>query len=87
MGFSRQEYWSGVPLPSPKSIAREEQMAGKKFPRYLHTKELESIWQKELRAASSSEEILGEHSVTEARRRESFQKKEVVICMKYHWHV
>lgn len=32
-------------------------MAGEKFPRYLHTKELESIWQKELRAASSSEEI------------------------------
>ena len=23
MGFSRQEYWSGVPLPSPISIARE----------------------------------------------------------------
>ena len=20
MGFSRQEYWSGVPLPSPKSL-------------------------------------------------------------------
>ena len=20
MGFSRQEYWSGVPLPSPKSV-------------------------------------------------------------------
>ena len=29
MGFSRQEYWSGVPLPSPSSVeielfAREE---------------------------------------------------------------
>ena len=22
MGFSRQEYWSGVPLPSPKKIYR-----------------------------------------------------------------
>ena len=22
MGFSRQEYWSGVPLPSPKSILK-----------------------------------------------------------------
>ena len=22
MGFSRQEYWSGVPLPSPKYIIR-----------------------------------------------------------------
>ena len=21
MGFSRQEYWSGVPLPSPKQVA------------------------------------------------------------------
>ena len=21
MGFSRQEYWSGVPLPSPKTVA------------------------------------------------------------------
>ena len=23
MGFSRQEYWSGVPLPSPQSILKE----------------------------------------------------------------
>ena len=22
MGFSRQEYWSGVPLPSPKVVAQ-----------------------------------------------------------------
>ena len=22
MGFSRQEYWSGVPLPSPKHVQR-----------------------------------------------------------------
>ena len=35
-----------------KSIAREEQMAGKKSPRYLHTKELGSIWQKKLRKSS-----------------------------------
>ena len=26
MGFSRQEYWSGVPLPSPSSISRYSQM-------------------------------------------------------------
>jgi len=25
MGFSRQEYWSGVPLPSPSLIIREMQ--------------------------------------------------------------
>ena len=25
MGFSRQEYWSGVPLPSPSTYARKEQ--------------------------------------------------------------
>ena len=25
MGFSRQEYWSGVPLPSPKVIPRSSQ--------------------------------------------------------------
>ena len=25
MGFSRQEYWSGVPLPSPKTITRNFQ--------------------------------------------------------------
>ena len=24
MGFSRQEYWSGVPLPSPQRIARRD---------------------------------------------------------------
>ena len=23
MGFSRQEYWSGVPLPSPEGVARQ----------------------------------------------------------------
>ena len=23
MGFSRQEYWSGVPLPSPTTLAKE----------------------------------------------------------------
>ena len=25
MGFSRQEYWSGVPLPSPRRVAKESQ--------------------------------------------------------------
>ena len=24
MGFSRQEYWSGVPLPSPVSVIKDE---------------------------------------------------------------
>ena len=31
MGFSRQEYWSGVPLPSPQSLAgfgKEEARTG-----------------------------------------------------------
>ena len=27
MGFSRQEYWSGVPLPSPRSIVKHPQCA------------------------------------------------------------
>ena len=27
-GFSRQEYWSGVPLPSPVAAAREPLNAG-----------------------------------------------------------
>ena len=27
MGFSRQEYWSGVPLPSPSLIPRRDQLA------------------------------------------------------------
>ena len=26
MGFSRQEYWSGVPLPSPKTILRSHKV-------------------------------------------------------------
>ena len=26
MGFSRQKYWSGVPLPSPVNDCREEKM-------------------------------------------------------------
>jgi len=29
MGFSRQEYWSGVPLPSPKKKEKDIQMANK----------------------------------------------------------
>ena len=28
MGFSRQEYWSGVPLPSPGFPEREEREKG-----------------------------------------------------------
>jgi len=33
MGFSRQEYWSGVPLPSPQFIYRDHQINHKtKFP-------------------------------------------------------
>ena len=27
MGFSRQEYWSGVPLPSPKPTIRSDQIS------------------------------------------------------------
>ena len=27
MGFSRQEYWSGVPLPSPMKVKRESEVA------------------------------------------------------------
>ena len=26
MGFSRQEYWSGLPLPSPRQMATNKQM-------------------------------------------------------------
>ena len=26
MGFSRQKYWSGVPLPSPSNSVRESQL-------------------------------------------------------------
>ena len=28
MGFSRQEYWSGVPLPSPKGQVEEDKRGG-----------------------------------------------------------
>ena len=31
MGFSRQEYWSGVPLPSPRFHRRQEQRWSEKF--------------------------------------------------------
>ena len=31
MGFSRQEYWSGVPLPSPQFYTSRYIMKGKKF--------------------------------------------------------
>ena len=33
MGFSRQEYWSGVPLPSPKSIATLAQFEKEVIPK------------------------------------------------------
>ena len=42
MGFSRQEYWSGVPLPSPKNTLRQSQTLKRGFhlptstPRYAH---------------------------------------------------
>ena len=38
MGFSRQEYWSGVPLPSPNS--------GFRYPRFAHllTQSCPSLW-------------------------------------------
>ena len=32
MGFSRQEYWSGVPLPSPRTAPRAQQMLRKMLP-------------------------------------------------------
>ena len=31
MGFSRQEYWSGVPLPSPRELKGHKRI--KKYPR------------------------------------------------------
>ena len=38
MGFSRQEYWSGVPLLSPISIVINENLKGKKRHRALYLK-------------------------------------------------
>ena len=35
MGFSRQEYWSGVPLPSPRHFFRGHLNLGSKFPSYM----------------------------------------------------
>ena len=32
MGFSRQEYWSGVPLPSPGSITMNKASGGDEIP-------------------------------------------------------
>ena len=40
MGFSRQEYWSGVPLPSPKKKKK-----GADFPKYVRGR-----WQREMLA-------------------------------------
>ena len=36
MGFSRQEYWSGLPLSSPVEIARELELEVKIWPNYCH---------------------------------------------------
>ena len=32
MGFSRQEYWSGVPLPSPKNTVNSAKIGNSLFP-------------------------------------------------------
>ena len=32
MGFSRQEYWSGVPLPSPKSMLASYNLSSLEHP-------------------------------------------------------
>ena len=48
MGFSRQEYWSGVPLPSPKSLqtinAGEEVEKGEHLHRWCECKLLKPLW-------------------------------------------
>ena len=31
MGFSRQEYWSGVPLPSPRKMVQMNLFAGQEY--------------------------------------------------------
>ena len=39
MGFSRQEYWSGVPLPSPDLVTKQQQKC-----KLLNTTQERSIW-------------------------------------------
>ena len=38
LGFSRQEHWSGVPLPSPKQMSRINQMARRAFTLFKKSK-------------------------------------------------
>ena len=45
MGFSRQEYWSGVPLPSPKVNSMKLQRVGHDWAiEHTHTKVKTKIW-------------------------------------------
>ena len=44
MGFSRQEYWSGVPLPSPSEWVRENIKKENKSPSFYPQFSLLKIW-------------------------------------------
>ena len=46
MGFSRQEYWSRVPLPSPKGKLNNVKNNIKKKPHQITVNEIESHWRK-----------------------------------------
>ena len=37
MGFSRQEYWSGLPFPSPRNFPKEAKEGTKKEPEFRDT--------------------------------------------------
>ena len=44
MGFSRQEYWSGVPLPSPKIFINTLKLYYSVLKKYMKSKNLKFIW-------------------------------------------
>jgi len=43
MGFSRQEYWNGLPFPSPKTVLQFKKSKNKKTPSSLTQEKMLNI--------------------------------------------
>ena len=57
MGFSRQEYWSGLPLPSPKDFLNGPHRKKKESPSTLGL--LLQVWQNLPQGSQGTEHLLG----------------------------
>ena len=57
MGFSRQEYWSGLPLPSPNFVQEASKKKKKKIPKKKKSKKAKWLSEEALPIAEESREV------------------------------